>query len=68
MGSVRMLKKKNMVKRIKINSNIPPPQCISCIKAKSHVTPFPQQSETEYKEISNMTFTDVQMSQTSFGL
>ena len=59
MGSVKMLKEKNMVKGMEVNPETPPPQCTSCIHAKSHVNPFPQQSETEYKEIGEMTFTDV---------
>jgi len=59
MGSIKMLKEKDMVKGIKVNSDIQSPQCISCIKAKSHIAPFPQQSKTEYKEIGDITFTDV---------
>ena len=59
MGSVKMLKEKDMVKGMEVNPNILPPQCISYIKAKSHVIPFLQQSKTEYKEIDDMTFTDV---------
>ena len=59
MGSVKMLKEKDIVKGMEVNLNILPPQCISCIKAKSHVIPFPQQFKTEYKEIDDMTFTDV---------
>ena len=58
-GLVKMLKEKDVVKGIEINPNILPPQYISCIKAKSHVIPFLQQSKTKYKESSNMTFTDV---------
>jgi len=59
MGSVKMLKEKDIVKGMEVNLNILPPQCISCIKAKSHVIPFPQQFKTEYKEIDDMTFTDI---------
>jgi len=59
MGSVKILKKKNIIKKIKINPDISPSQCISYIKAKSHIILFPQQSKPEYKEIDNMTFTGV---------
>ncbi|KAF5345723.1 hypothetical protein D9757_014965 [Collybiopsis confluens] len=59
MGSIRMMKEKNMVTGMEINSSDNLPQCISCIRAKSHVTPFPQHAETEYKEVGDMTFTDV---------
>ena len=58
-GSVKILKEKDMVKGMEVNPDIQSPQYISCIKAKSHVAPFPQQSKTEYKEIGNITFTDV---------
>ena len=58
MGLVKMLKEKDMVKEMEINLDIQSPQCISCIKAKSYVTLFPQQSKTEYKEIGDIIFTD----------
>jgi len=59
MGSVKMLKEKDMIKGMEVNPDIQSPQCILCIKAKSHVAPFPPQSKTEYKEISDITFTNV---------
>jgi len=59
MESVKMLKEKDMVKAMEINLNVLPFQYILYIKAKFYVTPFLQQSKTEYKEISNITFTDV---------
>jgi len=59
MGSVKMLKEKDMVKGMEVNPDIQSPQYISCIKAKSHVAPFPQQSKTKYKEIGDITFTNV---------
>jgi len=59
MGLVKMLKEKRMVNRMEVNQNTLSPQYVSCIKAKSHIIPFPQQSKTEYNEIGNMTFTDV---------
>jgi len=58
MGSVKMLKEKDMIKGIEVNPDILLPQYISCITAKSHIIPFPQQSKTEYKEIGDMMFTD----------
>ena len=59
-GSVKMLKEKGMVTGMIIdNSSEPPPQCETCIKAKSHAMPFPPKSDTKYTEISEMTFTDV---------
>jgi len=59
MGSVKILKKKDIVKGMEVNLDILLSQYILCIKAKSYVIPFPQQSKTEYKEISDITFTDV---------
>ena len=41
MESVKMLKEKDMVKEIEVNPDILLPQYISCIKAKSHIIPFP---------------------------
>ena len=37
----------------------PSKQCTTCIQAKHHVNPFPKDSQTEYKEIGDMTYTDV---------
>ncbi|KIK66772.1 hypothetical protein GYMLUDRAFT_118686, partial [Collybiopsis luxurians FD-317 M1] len=59
MGSIRMMKEKNMVTGMEIDPSDPSPQCIPCIRAKSHANLFPQKSETEYNEIGEMTFTDV---------
>lgn len=33
--------------------------CTTCIEAKHRVWPFPQESETEYSEIGDLTYTDV---------
>ena len=60
MGSVKILKEKDMVKRIEVNPDILLSQYILYIKAKSHVIPFLQQSKTEYKEIGDIIFTDIQ--------
>jgi hypothetical protein len=59
MGSVKMLKEKNMVEGMEVSPDTPPPQFVSCIKSKSHVTPFPQKSNTEYTETGEMTYTDI---------
>jgi hypothetical protein len=40
-------------------SSTPSQQCTVCIQAKHHVNPFLKESQTEYKEIGNMTYTDV---------
>src|SRR6202020_1789928 len=40
-------------------SSTPSKQCTTCIQAKHHINPFPKESQTEYKEISDMTYTDV---------
>jgi len=58
--SVQMLKEKGMVTGMVISDPNPPsPHCETCVQAKSHVMPFPPQSDTIYKEIGGMTFTDV---------
>jgi hypothetical protein len=59
-ASVKLLKNNNMVEGMNINSpSTPSAQCATCIKAKSHVAPFPAQAEHEYTEIGEMIFTDV---------
>jgi hypothetical protein len=59
-ASVKMLKNHNMVEGMNIDStSTPSAQCMTCIKAKSHVAPFPAEAECEYAEIGEMTFTDV---------
>ena len=58
--SIRMLKEKSMVTGMIIDdSSTPSHQCETCIRAKSHVMPFPSKSDTKYSEIGEMTFTDV---------
>jgi hypothetical protein len=58
--SVQMLKDKNMVTGMAIDDPNPPSsQCKTCIETKSHVMPFPSQSDTKYTDIGDMTFTDV---------
>ena len=49
-----------MVEGMNIDStSTPSAQCATCIKAKSHVAPFPAEAEREYIDIGEMTFTDV---------
>lgn len=49
-----------MVEGMEVDTRSPtPPQCISCIRSKAHVNPFPNKSETKCTEIGEMTFTDV---------
>ncbi|PBK58620.1 hypothetical protein ARMSODRAFT_856842, partial [Armillaria solidipes] len=33
--------------------------CEACIQAKQHVKPFPQEAETEYTQIGEMTYSDL---------
>jgi hypothetical protein len=59
-GSIKDMKEKKMVTGMEIDtSSRPSKQCTTCIQAKHHVNPFPKESETEYKEIGDMTYTDV---------
>jgi transposase InsO family protein len=60
MASVRMLKDKGMVSGMEVDRTVEPAaQCKACIAAKQHVQPFPKNSETEIKEIGDLTVSDV---------
>jgi transposase InsO family protein len=54
------LKNHNMVEGMNIDaSTSPSAQCKTCIRAKSHVAPFPAEAERKFTGIGEMTFTDV---------
>src|SRR5271168_2320073 len=60
MGSVKMLKDKNMVNGMDVNTTVEPQtQCQPCIIAKQHVKSFPQESHTDIAEIGDLTVTDL---------
>jgi GAG-pre-integrase domain len=60
MASVRMLKEKEMVLGMEVDRTVEPTaQCKACIIAKQHVQPFPKNSETEIKEIGDLTVSDL---------
>src|SRR5262245_6596425 len=51
---------KKMVTGMEVDtSSTPSTQCMTCIQAKHHINPCPKESQTEYKEISDMTYTDI---------
>ena len=59
-GYIKAMKEKKMVTGMEIDpSSTPSKQCTTCIQAKHHVNPFPKESQTEYREIGDMTYTDV---------
>jgi GAG-pre-integrase domain len=58
--TIKNMKEKQMVTGMEIDPlSTPSKQCTTCIQAKHHVNPFPKESQTKYKEIGNMTYTDV---------
>lgn len=60
MGSVKMLKEKQMVDSMEVNTSIPPTiECQPCIITKQHVKPFPKESSMEITEIRDLTVCDV---------
>jgi hypothetical protein len=60
MGSVKMLKKKELVSGMEVDESVEPQaQCKACIQLKQHIQPFPQESLTEIAKIGNLTVTDV---------
>ena len=60
MGSVKMLKDKNMVNGMDVDTTVEPQtQCQPCIIAKQHVKSFPRESHTEIAEIGDLTVTDL---------
>ena len=61
-GSVKMLKSKGMVLGMDVNEDAEvdvDAKCEACILAKQHVKLFPKQSQTEIKEIGDLTVSDV---------
>jgi len=60
MKSLRHLKTYNMVNRLEVhNENADLHQCKACLAGKSHVQPFPCESQCKYTEIGEMTYTDL---------
>ena len=60
MGSVKMLKEKNMVTGMDVDlSSSPSLQCAACIQAKQHVLPFPKEAKRKWKHVGDMTFIDL---------
>jgi hypothetical protein len=60
MGSVKMLKKKELVSRMEVDESVEPQaQCKACIQLKQHIQPFPQESLTKIAKIGDLTVTDV---------
>src|SRR5271168_1025937 len=60
MGSVKMLKDKNMVNGMDVDTMVEPQtQCQPCIIAKQHIKSFPRESHTEIAEIGDLTVTDL---------
>lgn len=58
-AAVRRLKTKEMVRGMNVDTRTPPHQCEACIAGKSHVQPFPKESERRYDHIGDMTYTDL---------
>src|SRR4051812_33802 len=59
-GSVQLLKQKNMVEGMEVDKSIAPSrQCTLCIEAKQHCTPFPRSTNELVQEIGELTVSDV---------
>src|SRR3954467_7112884 len=59
-GSVRLLKRKNMVEGMEVDESIAPSrQCAPCIEAKQHRTPFLRSTNESAQEIGELTVSDV---------
>jgi hypothetical protein len=59
-GSVQLLKWKNMVEGMEVEKLIAPSwQCMLCIEAKQHHTPFPRSTNELAQEIGELTVSDV---------
>ncbi|CAK5269991.1 unnamed protein product [Mycena citricolor] len=48
-----------MVTGMELTSDTGMQQCIACIQGKQHVEPFPKQAQWTFKEVGEMTYTDV---------
>jgi len=60
MKSLHHLKTHNMVNRLEAhNENADLHQCKAYLAGKSHVQPFPRESQRKYTEIGEMTYTDL---------
>lgn len=58
-GAVKKLKTKNMVLGMDVDTSKPPHQCTACIQGKAHIQPYPKGSDREYKDIGDMTYSDL---------
>src|SRR3954471_12786865 len=59
-GSVQLLKWKNMVEGMEVDESIAPSrQCAPCIEAKQHHTLFPRSTNESAQEIGELTVSDV---------
>jgi hypothetical protein len=57
---VKMLKEKGMVLGMEVDKSVEPAaQCKACIITKQHTQPFPKNSDTEIKEIGDLTVSDM---------
>ena len=60
MASIKQLKSKGMVTGMEVDESVPATeQCLVCILAKQHLTPYPQESKTEIAEIGDLTVSDL---------
>ena len=60
MGSVKMLKDKNMVNGMEVDTMVEPQaQCQPCIIAKQHIKSYPWESHTDIAEIGDLTVTNL---------
>jgi len=60
MKSLRHLKTHNMVNGLEVhNEKADLHQCKACLASKSHIQPFPCESQRKYTEIGEMTYTDL---------
>ena len=60
MASIKQLKSKGMVTSMEVDESIPATeQCLACILAKQHLTPYPQESKMEIAEVGDLTVSNL---------
>ena len=60
LGALQQMVEKNSVAGMNVNTLIPAPEmCVTCVQVKHQVSPFPKESNREYRDIGEVTFTDL---------
>lgn len=59
MKSIEMLKNRNLVTEMDVDTTSAPSQCEACMQAKQHMLLFPKESLTKHRSIGDLTLSDV---------